>query len=316
MTIYELIFGQSEGQVCCCFHPDTRASAGISDSGQYNCFACGAKASNEVGFIMNYFGINFKKASNIQFSLSNVERYRYTMLELNQEQRQFLNNNGIKDDIINTYMFRSGADKLMYRHSFNGFTIGTTWFNSPLLSNHNVSASKYKYSGGTIAGMVTPYNDVMKYDNLIICEGEKDMLTAKSMGFHNAVAKVGGAMTDLIAGINFQDKKVILVYDCDQAGRDGMAEDAYNLTDKWGCQVKCIDLGLQDKEDLNDYFIKYHKTKDDLIALIKATPVYILTPKIKSSRFQTFVDSLSAEEIKEVEIILQARKEKENGKNT
>ena len=50
MNIYDYVFGVSSGQVQvqCCFHDDTKASAGISPDLQYNCFACGAKANSDL----------------------------------------------------------------------------------------------------------------------------------------------------------------------------------------------------------------------------------------------------------------------------
>ena len=316
MNIYELVFGQDSGQVCCAFHDDTRESAGISDSGQYNCFACGAKAHNEEGFIMKYFNVNIKKASSIKFSLNNISKYKHSQGALTVEQRSYLNGVGIADEFIDKFFFNNGQGKLMFAHKFSGMNVGYTWFNNPSLPYYNASAEKYKYDGNTVAGMLTPYDDVRKYTTLILCEGEKDMLTAKSLGLKNAVAKIGGAITQVIAGVNLMNKNIVIVYDCDDAGRKGAEQDAYYLTEKFSCKVKVIDLGLQDKEDLNDYFIKHRHTVDDFYALLKATPIFVITAKVKSSRFQYFIDSLTREELDEVEILLQSRKgEMQNGNN-
>lgn len=308
-NIYQLVFGTDGGQVCCVFHADNKASAGISSIGQYNCFTCGAKAHDEVGFIAKYFSVGLTRAKDIQNSLAITTKLNYSYLPLIDEQTKFLQSIGLTDAIIAKYFFCSKAGKLIYKHTWNGVVTGYTWFNSPSLSNYNASALKYKYDRSNIGGMVTPYDDVINFKNLLVCEGEKDMLTAKSFGFPNAVAKIGGAKSYIIAGLNFENKNVVLCYDCDDAGRDGMIQDATLLTTRFNCKVKTIDLNLAHGEDLNDYFMKHKKTKSDLLNLIQATPVFIPEPVTSVSRLSKFVDNLSATELVELEKLIKLKKE-------
>lgn len=305
--IYELIFGTTSGQVNCCFHNDSVASAGISPEGGYNCFACGAKAHDEIGFIAKYFSVGLERAANILKNLERSQAYRYNKLPIQTYQRTFLHSIGLTDLIIDRYFFCSGVGKLIYEHTFNGIAIGHTWFNSPALANHNASAPKYKYDGANIGGMLSPYDDVIQYDTLLICEGEKDMLTAKSKGFANAVAKIGGAKTYIIGGINLYNKKIVIVYDCDEAGRQGALQDATLLTERFKCSVKILDLGLADKEDLNDYFIKYQKTVQDFQTLVQNTPVFVPVVISQTTRMEKIVENLSNEEVKELQQLIQNR---------
>ena len=126
------------------------------------------------------------------------------------------------------------------------------------------------------------------------------MLTAKSFGIQSAVAKLGGAITPIIGGRNFDNKKVVLIYDCDEPGRKGAEKDAAYLIEKHACSVKIIDLGLNDKEDLNDYFMKYNHTVQDLYALIKTTPEFIIPPELKLSKVEKILQSLTPEELKDL----------------
>lgn len=301
MNIYDYVFGVSSGQVQvqCCFHDDTKASAGISPDLQYNCFACGAKANSDLTFIKRYFNVGDNKALKIQNVLANADKFTPVKNKVTAEQRQYLNSIGIKDEIIDKYFYCQGNGKLILGHTWNGLPLGTTWFNSPLLSNYNASAEKYKYAG-VIGGLCTPYDDVCRYGTILITEGEKDMLTAKSFGIQSAVAKLGGAITPLIGGRNFDNKKVVLIYDCDEPGRKGAEKDAAYLIEKHACSVKIIDLGLNDKEDLNDYFMKYNHTVQDLYALIKSTPEFIVPPEYKLSRVEKILQSLTPEELKDL----------------
>jgi DNA primase len=310
MIIYQLVFGTDSGQVHCVFHDDQNKSAGIGPNGEYNCFTCGAKAKDEVGFIAKYFGVSLTRALRIKGSLFRMRSYNYQQFEVNDEQRTYLNSIGIDNTVIDQFFFQSGVGKLMFRHTWNTFPVGYTWFNSSLLSNHNASAPKYKYDGNTIAGLLTPYDDVFRFKTLLICEGEKDMLTARSKGINNAVAKIGGANSHIIGGINLQNKQIIICYDCDDWGRDAAVKDATDLTNKFNCKVKVIDLGLQNGEDLNDYFMKYNHTKDEFKTLAANTPIFIPT-ETQQSRFHKLVTSLSAEELQELtEIIKNITEEK------
>jgi len=310
MIIYQLVFGTDSGQVNCIFHDDQNASAGIGPNGEYNCFTCGAKARDEVGFIAKYFNVSLLRASKIKGSLMRLNTYNYKEQPITLEQQTFLNGIGIEDTVINKFFFQSGVGKLMFKHTWQRYPVGYTWFNSPLLSNHNASAPKYKYDGNTIAGLLTPYDDVFKFKTLLICEGEKDMLTARSKGINNAVAKIGGANSHIIGGHNLQNKNIIICYDCDDWGRDAAQRDANDLTNKFGCQVKVLDLGLQNGEDLNDFFMKYNYNLNTFKSMVANTPVFVPT-ETQQSRFHKFVSSLSAVELKELtEIIKNITEEK------
>jgi DNA primase len=312
MNIYQLVFGIDRGQVQCCFHDDQNASAGIGPEGQYNCLvgSCGAKAHDEVGFIAKYFGVRFEYATLLKSKLESVEAYPYTKNPITDKQEQYLLSIGLTDYIIKENFFSDGKGKLRYHHKWSGATVGTTWFNHPSLPEWNAADPKYKYGPGlTGGGMLTPYDSVMKYNTLIICEGEKDMLTARSMGIPNAVAKLGGANTPLLAGVNLQNKKIVLVYDCDEAGKAGAIADANRLSDKYKCIVKIVDLGLQNKEDLNDYFIKHHKKTTDFYNLLDNTPVYVPdTAAITKSKLETFVSKLTSEEVEQLRRLLNVGK--------
>ena len=147
MNIYEYVFGVDCGQVQvnCCFHDDNKASAGISPELQYNCFACGAKANNDTTFIKNYFNVTINRAKTIHERLENAGKYTPVKNPVTAEQRQYLNSIGIKDSIIDKYMYCQNNGKLIYGHTWNGLPLGTTWFNSPTLSNYNAGEEKYKY---------------------------------------------------------------------------------------------------------------------------------------------------------------------------
>ena len=301
-----MVFGIDSGKVHCVFHDDNTESAGIGPNGEYNCFTCGAKAHDEIGFIAKYFGVGLKRAERIKNAFINAQRYRHGAHPLTDEQKQLLTSEGITG-AAQDYFICSGKGKLVYQHKWSGLTIGTTWFNHPKLSSYNKGSSKYMYDRNIVAGLLSPLDDAIKYNTVIVTEGEKDMLTAKAKGINNVVTKIGGAKSYIIGGKPLEGKRVALIYDCDEYGRDGMEQDAQILATRFGCIVKIVDLQLQDKEDLNDYFIKYNKSVDDLHTLIKNTPVFVPKPEDPNERFNKILDSMSDNDLSTLYTLLQQR---------
>jgi len=114
--------------------------------------------------------------------------------------------------------------------------------------------------------------DQLKNDELWLCEGELDALCAISNGLP-AVSVTGGAgswkdeFTSLL-----KSKRVNIVYDCDEAGIKG-GEKIAGILSKIA-QVKIIDLGLKQGEDLTNWFGDYGKSKGELEKLASETPVF------------------------------------------
>ncbi|GAI43274.1 unnamed protein product, partial [marine sediment metagenome] len=112
--------------------------------------------------------------------------------------------------------------------------------------------------------------DQLENDVIYLAEGELDALCAISHDL-SAVSATGGAgawkekWTPL-----FKEKKVRVIYDCDTKGREG-AKKVAGILSSTASEVKVIDLGLNDKGDLTDWFVEYGKTKQELEELISKT---------------------------------------------
>jgi len=285
MDIYELVFGTplgSQHKVHCCFHSENEASAYISPEGMYHCFGCNASAHDETTFIYKYFNLtSMKEANDIKYKLSCIQKkYTPNTTDVTDEQRKYLNSIGIIDPIIDKYFRRKKSDNsLISWRTWNGAFVGYTVFNNPILSTYNASFEKYKYSPNTIAGSCSPADIVDTKNAIIITEGEKDCFVLMSQGHKASVSKLGGANSNILAYQGFKDKTIAIIYDCDDAGRQGAIKDAVTLMNKCNCKVRVIDLGLGDKEDLTDYFMKYNHTLQDLYKLINNTSYFIIPPE-------------------------------------
>ncbi|MGY1857529.1 AAA family ATPase [Modestobacter sp. SYSU DS0290] len=103
---------------------------------------------------------------------------------------------------------------------------------------------------------------------VVLCEGEWDALVAAERGF-NAVATTGGAGQPPAAELlePLRGREVVIAFDCDDSGRAGAVKLATALA-AVGCRVAVADLGLADKEDISDFFVKYGKTAADFAAAL------------------------------------------------
>lgn len=137
---------------------------------------------------------------------------------------------------------------------------------------------------GSVSGTVMPF-DLWQASPVtrptLICAGEKDMAVARSHGF-NAVTILGGegCLPKLTSA--FKDRDVILVYDHDAAGIRGARRVAWHLHQIASRVRVCTgfhEICCGEKEDITDFFVKYGKTKQDLVRYLNTTPTYVPDPE-------------------------------------
>lgn len=112
---------------------------------------------------------------------------------------------------------------------------------------------------------------------VLILEGELDCLKAVEEVGEDwwCVTSTGGASNpppqqDLSA---LEGRDVVVVYDCDDAGRKGALKVAARV-EGIAASVRVVDLGLRDSEDLTDWFCTYGRDVDGFKALLSAAPFY------------------------------------------
>ena len=139
---------------------------------------------------------------------------------------------------------------------------------------------------------ILPYESGLKYatwlypesqldnDIVIVTEGELDALCCISQGLPAITRTCGATTWKSEFNQYFKNKTVYICQDCDQAGREGAEKIAQELV-KIVEEVKIIDLGLDDGQDLTDWFITHNKSKEELQELIKKMPVYKKNEKEK-----------------------------------
>lgn len=284
IDFFNITEGRKEEPVCCPFphrtttgleYYETNPSASVNtEDNLFYCQACG-KGLSESQFIKEYLGTSVANAKRLQSCFKNMEDlYEWkNETELKPETRTFCNNLGISDEVIDALNLSSiiGEDNgvafplFMYDHLTDV---------RQYIPDHK---PKVRSRAGVPAGLILPYDlwrSSMKIT--LLCAGEKDMAIARSNGF-NAITLTGGEQCLPATLEPFRGRKIVIVYDNDNAGLIGAQKVANALVDVAEYVKVCTIFheGMEEKEDITDYFTKYKHTRQDLIECIKNTPIYI-----------------------------------------
>ena len=101
----------------------------------------------------------------------------------------------------------------------------------------NSSETKIYFKSKTLYGMNWAKNDVVKADQVIVCEGYTDVIGFHRSGVTRAVATCGTALTeDHVRILKRFASRVVLAFDADAAGQ-GAAEKFYEWEKKYQVQV-------------------------------------------------------------------------------
>lgn len=196
------------------------------------------------------------------------EQQHKTLVE-NKSVMEKLHNLTITDEAINTLNLGYMTNCLAIPVFKNKHLINVVRYNINKLEN----IPKVRYNENTNSGDIIPF-DIWKNDfrTTIICEGEKDMIVARSHGF-NAVTLTGGSQSSVQKEYfeYFKDRDVYICYDNDDAGKRGSLK-LYKDLKKHCKSVAIIDISSvcsEEKEDVTDFFVKYNMNSDDFKMLIK-----------------------------------------------
>ena len=276
---FNLTGDRIEEQVLCPFphtlgdveYYETNPSAQVNtDEGLFHCKACD-RGFNEATFMQAITGCRLSDAYRLIPLFKNSEDLvawqsdesvqhgrlplaaQFKIDEQVQEDLHMVSRTGV-DLIFPVFMYGKLLDVRIYRPD---------------------TKPKVKSRLGAVNGLIIPFDlwDSTPVDRwTIVCAGEKDMAVARSNGF-NAITITGGEKMYPITPQYFKDRLVAICYDNDDAGRAGAIKLANTLL-KYTPHVKVVTdfhEGMENKEDITDYFNKYNKTKDDLIKCIDAT---------------------------------------------
>jgi DNA primase len=289
--------GAKEVAVCCPFdhyttglvpYKETRPSAHVNtEKGVFHCKACGTGYS-ELQFMQKILDCSFLNAKRLQHCFDNDEDELMwnNSTRLSEETKARAMNLGISEAIISELNIKTptGTTDVM---AFPVFMYGHLID----VRNYNPGGTpKIKSRANCPSGIVLPFDlwrNTPKNRTTIVCAGEKDMAIARTMGF-NAITLTGGEQAPCITPAEFKDRKVVICYDNDDAGHQGALKLALQLYE-YTKDIKIItnfhEVCCEKGEDITDFFIKYGKTKRDLIGYIEATPVFVPTEEMLNKQY-------------------------------
>lgn len=292
-SFFELAFPdvlfKSEGNtmVCCPFphytesgleYYETNASMGIDiEKGVYNCFGCN-RAGSETSFAASLLNISYNDASILLNILKKPVETQKTweiaqrnLWENSPDTLKICHDLGFTDKVLKE--LNVGYDRK--RIAFPVIMFGQILDVAGYMPNAKPKVLRRRES---TSGLINPYDLwVNNPKNTIICAGEKDMAICRSKTGFNAITITGGegAIPTLLLS-QFQNRKVYIVYDNDEPGRNGARRLAMYLK-KYAKKVYVVDISetcVNKGEDVWDYFMKYNKTKQDFVKLLKSTPEF------------------------------------------
>lgn len=311
---FDITEGAAETAVCCPFdhhtengiaYKESRPSAHVNTEKKvFHCKVCGTGYS-ETQFIQKILGCNYIDSKRIQNCFNNDEDV--TMWEqatsLTQQSKQRAMDLGISEEVIEELKLKTptgSADIIAFPVFMYNHLVDVRCYDPG-------NTPKIKSRAHCPSGLLIPFDiwkETPKNKVTILCAGEKDMAIARTKGF-NAITLTGGERALSKTPELFRDRIVAICYDNDDTGHTG-AEKLANQLSEYTPYVKVVtkfhEVCTEKGEDLTDYFMKYNKTKQDLIACIEATPYYVpkTTDEINRHPIVTLLEASKANNIGKV----------------
>ena len=275
-----------ETAVCCPFdhftangipYKESNPSAHVNTEKRvFNCKVCGAGYS-ETQFIQQIFGCSFMDAKRLEkcFDTNETQIEWTNSTELSEESKQRALNLGISEETINELKLATPVgetDTIAFPVFVYDHLLDVRIYNPG-------NKPKMKSRANCPTGLIIPYDTWRESSPTrvtLICAGEKDMAIARSHGF-NAITLTGGEGTSPKLLNEFKNREVVICYDNDGAGITGakkLAMQLYQYTQRIKVCINFHEVCKEKGEDITDFFMKYHKTKSDLIQYIQLTEYY------------------------------------------
>ncbi len=263
-------------------YKETRPSAHVNSlEGLFHCKACNTGLS-EIQFIEKILGCGYAQARKLQLVFENNETLAEweNSVALTEETKQRALKLGISEEVLEELKIRTPAPP--FKQDIISFPVFMFDHLVDIRNYDPGNQPKIRSRKDALAGLVIPFDLWRNTDPnkiTILCAGEKDMAIARSQGF-NAITITGGERALPLPLEYFKERKVAICYDNDDTGIEG-AKAVANALLPYVKEVKVVTnfhtVCCEKGEDITDFFMKYHKTRQDLIDFIKETPPYVYT---------------------------------------
>lgn len=276
---------ETEVAVCCPFphrtangveYFETNPSASVNTrSRMFHCMAC-RQGYSELTMISKLLNCTYANAVRINKAFESnrdtVEDWD-KMTYLSEPGKALCNKFGITEEVIKElHIAGMSVDSI----TFPVFMFGKLVDERTYTPN---GTPKMKSKLGAPSGVLLPYDILAETPTskmVYLCAGEKDMATSRSHGL-NAYTLTGGENALPISPDIFKGRHVCILYDNDDAGRVGANRLATYLLPYCASVRVCTEfhkICVENKEDMTDYWNKYHGTKENLVKMVQNTPLF------------------------------------------
>lgn len=280
-----MIEDAGEISICCPFdhytasgipYKESNPSAHVNTTKElFHCKVC-AKGFNQTQFIQKLYGCGVLHAKQIESCFckpETIQEWRNT-ITLHENAKKTALQLGIDEKTIALLDIKStpNTDDIAFPVTMYDQIVDIRKYTPNQIPKVR---SRSKNPGGFILPFdlwrYTPENKMT-----IICAGEKDMAIAITHGF-NAITFTGGEGVLPRTPECFRSRNIAICYDNDGAGIYGANKLAFYLSE-FTPHIKIVtnfhEICKEKGEDITDFFMKYGKTREDLITYIDQTPVY------------------------------------------
>lgn len=278
---------EPDGSVKCPRHDDKNASLHISMEGKAYCHGCGWKASNIIDLHAKYSGITYAESrKQLYYQVVNAipegrfERYHDMLMnDVHHPAWAWLKHRRISRQAVLSY--KIGYDPDRDRITIPILDQFSTCVNIREAAYNPNRESRCKMTNLKGHGDVRLYPEWLAVNEhkLLLVEGEWDCLTGRELGLP-AVTWTGGASawSDEYAWL-LKDKDIMVLYDADQAGREGAARVAEKIR-KLGSRVNVlVPKSFSSGKDLNDWYRMKSSLVDKIVAAFNAWTPQVMDVK-------------------------------------
>jgi hypothetical protein len=279
-----------EIQVRCPFHKDGKEespSASINiEKGLFKCFTCETEGRfrkggmTEPNFVKYIYGISYAQAIKFIHTLTGHTNEDWQRAqELLQGEESYLaylkGVRGLTDETIQKYHLGYTGTGISYPVFVNGTIADVRTYNPTAQAGEPKMMSMKG-----VSAYIYPFDEWLKDDSeyTILNAGENDVLLNRQHGLNAITSTLGEGSLPKMFHRFFHGRKVIVMYDCDNAGKLAAPRIAFYLKE-WGANVFLADISLagltgsKDDKDVTDYYTKHDGTADELKQLVIDTAV-------------------------------------------
>ncbi len=248
----------------CPFHDDHEPSFSFNKkTGLFQCFGCGASGS-----IFEFFAL--KRGVYPRCDLpKEISDSAYEFHNTHQNAKKNTTTPAVRPVVIARYDYQDETGMLLYqieRLDPKSFRI-----------RRPDGKGGWIYSRGDVRIVLYNLPEVLKADEILIVEGEKDCNSLHDLGFVATTAPFGAGKFLETFSPYFNGKNVVLLPDNDEPGRKH-AEDVRQILAGYAKSIRWLDLpGLPNKGDVSDFLSTFQdKTEaaERLSLLIEGAPEY------------------------------------------